>query len=50
MILEQTTEAADVNNEWVEVINYQRELDEEQIRREKQAREQQKHVVKTSLE
>jgi hypothetical protein len=38
------------NNEWVEVINYQRELDEEKIQKEKLDKDRQKIQVKISLE
>ncbi|TNV73533.1 hypothetical protein FGO68_gene7798 [Halteria grandinella] len=37
-------------NEWVEVINYQREIDEEKIQREKQVKEKLKQQNRISLE
>jgi hypothetical protein len=37
-------------NEWVEVINYQRELDEEKMQREKEAKERVKQLNRHSLE
>lgn len=37
-------------NEWAEIINYQRELDEEKMRKEKEKREEQKRKIKQDLE
>ena len=37
-------------NEWVEIINYQREKDEEKIRKEREQREEQKRRMKQELE
>jgi len=37
-------------NEWVEVINYQREIDEEKIQKEKQVKERLKQQNRISLE
>lgn len=37
-------------NEWVEVAKYQRELDEEKIRKERDQRNQQKLFIKNTLE
>ena len=37
-------------NEWVEIARYQREVDEEQIRKEKEARNNQKILIKNTLE
>jgi len=37
-------------NQWVEVVKYQKELDEEKILKEKQLKEKKKLHVKVSLE
>lgn len=37
-------------NEWVEIARYQREVDEEQIRKEREARNNQKMMIKNTLE
>jgi hypothetical protein len=37
-------------NEWVEVINYQREIDEEKIQKEKEIRDRLKVQNRVSLE
>ncbi len=37
-------------NEWAEIINYQRELDEEKIRKEHEKRDEQKRKMKQELE
>jgi len=37
-------------NEWAEIINYQRELDEEKIRKEREKRDEQKRKMKEELE
>ena len=37
-------------NEWVEIARYQREVDEEQIRKERETRNNQKKIIKNTLE
>ena len=37
-------------NEWAEVINYQREMDEEKLRKEREQRDEQKRRMKQELE